>query len=142
MYAVYQQTQTLAFVEAMHSLFIVTALITALGLPLALMLVGPEPRVGRRSGRGALRSPRTSPGGIPGRPLRDCRDDHPGGVGRAAGGDGGRLSVRRATMPSMTGARAWLARRDPGLLVVRRAARVTLVACTGFLVCRYVFDNA
>lgn len=33
-YAVYQQTQTLAFVEAMHSLFIVTAL----GIPLALML--------------------------------------------------------------------------------------------------------
>jgi uncharacterized membrane protein YccC len=41
-----------------------------------------------------------------------------------------------------SGARAWLARRDPGLLVVRRAVRVTLVACTGFLVCRYVFDNA
>ena len=37
-YAVYQQTQTLAFVEAMHSLFIVTAIITALGIPLALML--------------------------------------------------------------------------------------------------------
>ena len=38
MYAVYQQTQTLAFVEAMHSLFIVTAIITAAGIPLALML--------------------------------------------------------------------------------------------------------
>ena len=38
MYAVYQQTQTLAFVEAMHSLFIVTAIITAVGIPLALML--------------------------------------------------------------------------------------------------------
>ena len=37
-YAVYQQTQTLAFVEAMHSLFIVTAIITAAGIPLALML--------------------------------------------------------------------------------------------------------
>jgi EmrB/QacA subfamily drug resistance transporter len=38
MYGVYQQTQTIAFVEAMHSLFIVTAIITALGIPLALML--------------------------------------------------------------------------------------------------------
>jgi MFS family permease len=38
LYAVYQQTQTVAFVEAMHSLFIVTAIITALGIPLALML--------------------------------------------------------------------------------------------------------
>jgi EmrB/QacA subfamily drug resistance transporter len=38
MYAVYQQTQKLAFVEAMHSLFIVTAIITAAGIPLALML--------------------------------------------------------------------------------------------------------
>jgi len=37
-YAIYQQTQTVAFVEAMHSLFIVTAIITALGIPLALML--------------------------------------------------------------------------------------------------------
>jgi hypothetical protein len=37
-YAVYQQTQTIAFVEAMHSLFIVTAIITAAGVPLALML--------------------------------------------------------------------------------------------------------
>ena len=38
MYAVSQQTQTLAFVEAMHGLFIVTAIITALGIPLALMM--------------------------------------------------------------------------------------------------------
>jgi EmrB/QacA subfamily drug resistance transporter len=38
MYAIYQQTQTIAFVEAMHSLFIVTAIITAAGVPLALML--------------------------------------------------------------------------------------------------------
>jgi len=38
MYAIYQQTQTIAFVEAMHSLFIVTAIITAAGIPLALML--------------------------------------------------------------------------------------------------------
>jgi hypothetical protein len=45
-------------------------------------------------------------------------------------------------MPGMRGAWAWLARRDPGLLVVRRAARVTLVACTGFLVSRYALDNA
>jgi hypothetical protein len=51
----------------------------------------------------------------------------------------------RATIPDVTGlagARARLARRDPGLVVVRRAARVTLVACTGFLVCRYALDNA
>jgi len=38
MYMVSQHTQTLAFVEAMHSLFIVTAIITALGIPLALMM--------------------------------------------------------------------------------------------------------
>ena len=38
LYAVHQQTQTLAFVEGMHALFIVTAIITALGIPLALML--------------------------------------------------------------------------------------------------------
>jgi hypothetical protein len=38
MYAVSQQTQTLAFVESMHALFIVTAIITALGIPLALMM--------------------------------------------------------------------------------------------------------
>jgi hypothetical protein len=38
MYVVSQHTQTLAFVEAMHGLFIVTAIITALGIPLALMM--------------------------------------------------------------------------------------------------------
>ena len=38
MYAVSQQTQTLAFVESMHGLFIVTAIITAMGIPLALMM--------------------------------------------------------------------------------------------------------
>jgi EmrB/QacA subfamily drug resistance transporter len=38
MYMVSQYTQTLAFVEAMHGLFIVTAIITALGVPLALMM--------------------------------------------------------------------------------------------------------
>jgi hypothetical protein len=38
LYAVHQQTQTLAFVGGMHALFIVTAIITALGIPLALML--------------------------------------------------------------------------------------------------------
>ena len=42
----------------------------------------------------------------------------------------------------MTGPSAWLRRRDPGLVVVRRAARVTLVACTAFYVCRYVIGNA
>ena len=45
-------------------------------------------------------------------------------------------------MPIVGGPGAWLARRDPGFLVVRRAARVTLVACTGFLVSRYALDNA
>ncbi|SNY72136.1 FUSC family protein [Paractinoplanes atraurantiacus] len=34
----------------------------------------------------------------------------------------------------------WLRRRDPGLLAIRRAVRVTLVACLGFYLCRYVFD--
>jgi hypothetical protein len=37
---------------------------------------------------------------------------------------------------------AWVVQRDPGLAVVRRAARVTLVACTGFYLCRYGLDNA
>jgi len=36
---------------------------------------------------------------------------------------------------------AWLRGRDPGLVSVRRAARVTLVACLGFYVCRYGLDN-
>jgi uncharacterized membrane protein YccC len=36
---------------------------------------------------------------------------------------------------------AWLRRRDPGLVGIRRAARVTLVACLGFYVCRYGLDN-
>jgi uncharacterized membrane protein YccC len=38
-------------------------------------------------------------------------------------------------------ARGWLLRHDPGLLAVRRAARVALVACVGFYLCRYVLDN-
>jgi uncharacterized membrane protein YccC len=45
-------------------------------------------------------------------------------------------------MPSVTGPSAWLRRRDPGLVVVRRAARFTLVACAAFYVCRYVIGNA
>jgi uncharacterized membrane protein YccC len=36
----------------------------------------------------------------------------------------------------------WLRRHDPGLLNVRRAVRVTLVACLGFYLCRYGLDNA
>ncbi len=36
---------------------------------------------------------------------------------------------------------AWLRGRDPGLLAVRRAARVMLVACAGFYFCRYVLGN-
>ena len=50
--------------------------------------------------------------------------------------------MARATIPGVRGPRAWLAQRDPGLVVVRRAARVTLVACGGFLVSRYALDNA
>jgi EmrB/QacA subfamily drug resistance transporter len=47
MYALQQQTQTVAFVDAMHALFIVTAIITALGIPLALMLrSGPSKAAG------------------------------------------------------------------------------------------------
>ena len=42
----------------------------------------------------------------------------------------------------VTSVMTWLRRRDPGLLTVRRAARVTLVACLGFYVCRYVLHNA
>jgi predicted MFS family arabinose efflux permease len=48
MYAMYQQAQTQVFVEAMDGLFIVTAIITALGIPLALMLrSGPAQAGGR-----------------------------------------------------------------------------------------------
>ncbi|MEU4237392.1 FUSC family protein [Actinoplanes sp. NPDC026619] len=35
---------------------------------------------------------------------------------------------------------SWLRRKDPQLIAVRRAARVTLVACVGFYVCRYLLD--
>ena len=43
-YAVYQQTQLQVFVEAMDVLFIVTAIITAVGVVLAFMLrSGPAP---------------------------------------------------------------------------------------------------
>ena len=48
MYAAYQQTQTQVFDESMDGLFIVTAIITALGIPLALRLrSGPAPSGGR-----------------------------------------------------------------------------------------------
>ncbi|MCM4084099.1 FUSC family protein [Paractinoplanes hotanensis] len=36
----------------------------------------------------------------------------------------------------------WVRGRDPQLLVVRRAVRVTLVACLGFYLCRYVIGSA
>jgi uncharacterized membrane protein YccC len=42
----------------------------------------------------------------------------------------------------MRSAWAWLHRHDPGLLAVRRAARVALVACLGFYLCRYLLGNA
>lgn len=48
LYMVSQQTQTMAFVESMHGLFIVTAIITALGIPLAFMM---------RSGRSTAQGP-------------------------------------------------------------------------------------
>lgn len=35
----------------------------------------------------------------------------------------------------------WLKRHDPQLLAVRRAVRVTLVACLGFYLCRYVLGE-
>src|SRR5436305_6035968 len=35
----------------------------------------------------------------------------------------------------------WLRSRDPGLSTVRRAVRVSLVACTGFYACRYGLHN-
>ena len=41
----------------------------------------------------------------------------------------------------MASPRAWLMRHDPGLATVRRAARVTLVACAAFYLCRYVLDS-
>ena len=41
----------------------------------------------------------------------------------------------------VTAALAWLRRHDSGLVAVRRAARVTLVACLGFYVCRYGLDQ-
>ena len=37
---------------------------------------------------------------------------------------------------------AWLRRKDPGLCVVRRGARVTVAACLGFYVSRYVLNDA
>ena len=45
MYATYQQTQTQVFVEAMDGLFMVTAMITAVGIGLAFLLrSGPAPK--------------------------------------------------------------------------------------------------
>jgi uncharacterized membrane protein YccC len=44
-------------------------------------------------------------------------------------------------MPYVTAPLEWLRRHDPGLLTVRRAARVTIVACLGFYLCRYGLDN-
>jgi len=63
----------------------------------------------------------------------ETRETH-SGFGWPAVAAGGR--VLRVTAPL-----AWLRRRDPGLVSVRRAARVTLVACLGFYVCRYGLDN-
>ncbi len=35
----------------------------------------------------------------------------------------------------------WLRRHDPGFVIVKRAARITLVACAAFFFCRYVLGN-
>lgn len=51
------------------------------------------------------------------------------------------MSRGRASIPYVTAPLDWLRRRDPGLLTVRRATRVTIVACLGFYICRYVLDN-
>jgi uncharacterized membrane protein YccC len=45
------------------------------------------------------------------------------------------------TTAAGVGAAAWLRRRDPGLVVVRRAARVTIAACAGFYGCRYLLGD-
>ncbi len=37
---------------------------------------------------------------------------------------------------------SWVRKRDPRLVVVRRAVRITLVACLGFYFCRYVLGSA
>ena len=45
MYAIYSQLQTQVFVEAMDGLFMVTAVITAVGIGLAFLLrSGPAPK--------------------------------------------------------------------------------------------------
>jgi uncharacterized membrane protein YccC len=44
-------------------------------------------------------------------------------------------------MAALRPAVGWLRRRDPGLTSVRRAARVTVVACAGFYFCRYRLGN-
>src|SRR5689334_25303983 len=41
----------------------------------------------------------------------------------------------------VSGLVGWLRRRDPQLVVVRRAARITLVACVGFYLCRYALGR-
>ena len=72
MYMVSQHTQTLAFVEAMHGLFIVTAIITALGIPLALMMrSGPSKSAEVPADPPRRIRPRRAPGLRPsvGRPL-------------------------------------------------------------------------
>ena len=47
-----------------------------------------------------------------------------------------------AVFTDVTAPLAWLRSHDPGLATTRRAARVTLVACLGFYVCRYALGNA
>ena len=55
MYATYQQLQTQVFVEAMDGLFMVTAVITAVGIGLAFLLrSGPAPKAPRAPRRGTV----------------------------------------------------------------------------------------
>ena len=52
---------------------------------------------------------------------------------------GSRPAVTRTAPPLAP--LSWLRRRDPELAAVRRAGRVTIAACVGFYVCRYVVGD-
>jgi hypothetical protein len=50
-------------------------------------------------------------------------------------------ALQRRLSTALAAPAAWLRRRDPDLATVRRAARVTAVACLGFYTCRYGLGN-
>ncbi|HEY2205022.1 MAG TPA: FUSC family protein [Pseudonocardia sp.] len=50
--------------------------------------------------------------------------------------------MRRAVASARGRLVRWTARRDPALAALRKAVRVTLVACVGFFVCRYAVGDA